>query len=68
MPDQYKGYRVFIYAENPPTECRCGCGAFQRLFTQEAQDYNYNLRGMYRAFANQSHRDKYARTAPESQD
>lgn len=64
-----KGYKVFMYTENPPTECRCGCGAYKHLFTQEKQEHNYNLYGgAYRVFANSGHLERYAKTAPESQD
>lgn len=65
MKDQHKGYRVFMFAETPPTECKCGCGGFQRLFTYEEQMKNYESKGAYRIFANDSHKNKYAKTAPE---
>lgn len=50
---------VFQECERIPFWCRCECGMYERLFTKEAQLKNLELKGMYRVFANTTHRDRY---------
>lgn len=60
MYDNKKEYRVFMYTKTPPTECRCGCGAFKRLFTYDEQKHIYEIKnGKYRIFANETHLIRY---------
>lgn len=50
---------VFQECHKMPLWCKCGCNSFDRLFTHEAQQRNYDSKGSYRVFANCSHRDNY---------
>ena len=52
---------VFQDCAKMPLWCKCGCGMYDRLFTHEAQQHNYNLKGTYRIFANSSHLKAYLR-------
>lgn len=50
---------VFMVCDKMPLWCKCDCNGWSDLFTKEAQQKNLDIRGMYRVFANTTHRDRY---------
>ena len=54
-------HKVFTYLidDEAPDHCLCGCGAYDRLFTEEAQLKNKYKKKVYRQFANQIHLKAY---------